>query len=106
MGRTGSVPSCVCHAYSLCRHHMPYLPDCDPLTGEVIRASKTISKRYEPPAPDDLIHIDLKRVERIPPKGGWKAQGRGEHPATRAAWATTSCTQRSITTPGWPTPRS
>ena len=29
------------------RHHMPYLRDCDPITGEVIRASKVTAVRYE-----------------------------------------------------------
>lgn len=29
------------------RHQVPYLADCDPLTGEVIRPSKTTTVRYE-----------------------------------------------------------
>ena len=29
------------------RHQVPYLSECDPLTGEVIRASKTTAMRYE-----------------------------------------------------------
>ena len=29
------------------RHHMPYLAECDPLTGEVIRVSKVTMTRYE-----------------------------------------------------------
>lgn len=29
------------------RHQVPYLADCDPLTGEVIRSSKTTAVRYE-----------------------------------------------------------
>ena len=55
---------------------MPYLRDCDPLTGEVIRASKTTAVRYETAVPGDLVHMDVKKIGRIPDGGGW--QGRGE----------------------------
>lgn len=65
------------------RHRIPYLRECDPLTGEVIRTSKTTAVRYERPAPGDLIHIDVKKVGKIPNGGGWKAHGRGERPASR-----------------------
>lgn len=60
------------------RHRVPYLRECDPLTGEVIRASKTTTVRYERPTPGDLIHIDVKKVGKIPDGGGWKAHGRSE----------------------------
>ena len=63
------------------RHQMPYLRDCDPLTGEVIKTSKATTKRYERPTPGDLLHIDVKKVGRIPPDGGWRAHGRGERPS-------------------------
>lgn len=65
------------------RHHVPPLAVCDPLTGEVIRASKTTALRYERPAPGDLVHIDVKKIGRIPPDGGWRAHGRGERPGHR-----------------------
>lgn len=58
------------------RHHMPYLWECDPLTGEVIRASKTTTTRYERDRPGELIHVDVKKIGRIPPGGGWRAWGR------------------------------
>lgn len=58
------------------RHQMPYLRDCDPLTGEVIRASKATAKRYEHPYPGSLVHVDVKKVGRIPDGGGWRAHGR------------------------------
>jgi transposase InsO family protein len=64
----------------LARHQVPKLCECDPLTGEVIRASKTTARRYERPAPGDLVHVDVKKVGRIPDGGGWKAHGRGERP--------------------------
>ena len=58
------------------RHQMPYLRDCDPLTGEVIKASKVTTKRYEHPYPGSLVHVDVKKIGRIPDGGGWRAHGR------------------------------
>lgn len=58
------------------RHHIPYLRQCDPLTGEVIRASKTTTIRYERDRPGELIHVDVKKIGRIPDGGGWRARGR------------------------------
>lgn len=57
------------------RHNMPYLRWLDPLTGEVIRASKTTTTRYERDRPGELIHVDVKKLGRIPPGGGWRAWG-------------------------------
>ena len=64
----------------LARHQVPLLRECDPLTGQPIRASKTTALRYERDQPGDLVHIDVKKIGRIPPEGGWKAHGRGERP--------------------------
>ena len=58
------------------RNDMPRLCDCDPLTGAVIRASKTTAVRYERERPGELIHMDVKKIGRIPDGGGWKAHGR------------------------------
>lgn len=58
------------------RHQVPYLRECDPLTGEVIRASKTTAVRYEHPYPGSLVHMDVKKIGKIPDGGGWKAHGR------------------------------
>ena len=58
------------------RRHVPYLRECDPLTGEVIRASKTTAIRYERDRPGELVHVDVKKIGRIPPGGGWRAWGR------------------------------
>jgi transposase InsO family protein len=58
------------------RHQVPYLSECDPLTGEVIRASQTTTTRYERDRPGELIHVDVKKIGRIPPGGGWRAWGR------------------------------
>lgn len=65
----------------LARHQVPLLRECDPLTGELIRASKTTTLRYERDRPGDLVHIDVKKIGRIPPDGGWRAHGRGERPS-------------------------
>ena len=58
------------------RHQVPYLRECDPLTGEVIRSSKTTAVRYERDRPGELVHMDVKKVGRIPDGGGWRAHGR------------------------------
>lgn len=63
------------------RHNVPTLAECDPVTGAVIRASKTTTVRYERPVPGDLVHVDVKKIGRIPDGGGWKAHGRGARPA-------------------------
>ena len=46
------------------RHGVAWLSDCDPITGEVI--------------PGDLVHVDVKKVGRIPDGGGWRVHGRSE----------------------------
>jgi transposase InsO family protein len=58
------------------RHRVPCLRECDPLTGEVIRASKTTAIRYERDRPGELVHMDVKKIGRIPDGGGWRAHGR------------------------------
>lgn len=58
------------------RHGVPRLVECDPLTGEVIRASKTTAVRYERARPGELVHMDVKKIGRIPDGGGWRAHGR------------------------------
>ena len=59
------------------RRGMPYLCDCDPMTGAVIRASKSTAMRYERARPGELVHMDVKKLGRIPEGGGWRAHGRG-----------------------------
>jgi transposase InsO family protein len=58
------------------RHRVPRLCECDPLTGEVVRASKTTATRYERERPGELVHVDVKKIGRIPDGGGWRAHGR------------------------------
>src|SRR6478735_7781553 len=46
------------------RAGVPYLWQCDPVTGEQIRASKTTAMRYEHAQPGDLVHVDVKKIGR------------------------------------------
>lgn len=59
----------------LARHRVPRLSQCDPITGEVIRASKVTAVRYEKQRPGELVHMDVKKLGRIPDGGGWRARG-------------------------------
>ena len=58
------------------RHNVARLASCDPMTGEAIRASKTTAVRYERAQPGELVHMDVKKIGRIPDGGGWRAHGR------------------------------
>ncbi|MEA5053330.1 MAG: IS481 family transposase [Propionicimonas sp.] len=58
------------------RHQVPYLRELDPITGDVIRASKTTAVRYERDRPGELVHMDVKKLGKIPDGGGWRALGR------------------------------
>lgn len=60
------------------RHRVPRLAECDPLTGVVIRASRSSGVRYERERPGELVHMDVKKLGRIPDGGGWRAHGRSE----------------------------
>ncbi len=64
----------------LARRDLPRLADCDPLTGQRIRTTRYTTRRYEHPAPGDLVHLDVKKIGKIPPGGGWRAHGRGTRP--------------------------
>lgn len=58
------------------RRGMPPLKCLDPMTGEVIRTSKTTAVRYERSRPGELVHVDVKKLGKIPDGGGWRAHGR------------------------------
>ncbi len=60
----------------LIRHGEPPLAALDPMTGAVIRASKVTAVRYERSGPGELVHMDVKKLARIPDGGGWRAHGR------------------------------
>ena len=65
------------------RHHVPPLAHCDPLTGELIRATRHTAQRYERSRPGELVHMDVKKLGRIPDGGGWRAAGgtAAQHPS-------------------------
>jgi transposase InsO family protein len=75
--RIGSIvgmPASTVHRV-LCRHGLNRLAWMDRPTGEVIR-------RIHTTRPGELVHVDVKKLGRIPPGGGWRAHGRGNvaHP--------------------------
>lgn len=59
----------------LARHQLPHLAMLDPMTGLTIRASKTTAVRYERDRPGELVHMDVKKLGKIPAGGGWRSQG-------------------------------
>ena len=60
----------------LVRRGQPRLCALDPMTGAVIRSSKQTATRYERSRPGELVHMDVKKLGRIPDGGGWRAHGR------------------------------
>ena len=75
----------------LLRRGQPRLSALDPMTGEVIRSSKVTATRYERSRPGELVHMDVKKLGRIPDGGGWRAHGRAAgstslHRATRVGY--------------------
>ena len=94
----------------LARHQVAAAGALDPITGQVIRATKVTAVPYERDRPGELVHMDVKKLGKIPDGGGWRAHGRAAdqppEPAARPGSATTTSTPWSTTTPGWPTPRS
>jgi transposase InsO family protein len=42
------------------------------------RQSGRVIRRYEHPHPGSLVHVDVKKLGRIPQGGGWRAHGRSE----------------------------
>lgn len=56
------------------RWAMPRLAEIDRITGELLR-SRATDERYEHPRPGDLLHVDVKKLGRIPDGGGWRLDG-------------------------------
>jgi transposase InsO family protein len=59
----------------LARYRMPLLSHLDQATGLPVRKATPV--RYEAAAPGDLVHVDIKKLGRIPDGGGWRMHGRG-----------------------------
>lgn len=67
----------------LARHRMPHLAVLDPITGDLIRASKATAVRYERERPGELVHMDVKKLGKIPDGGGWRAHRRAAGSTSR-----------------------
>jgi transposase InsO family protein len=65
------APSTV-HAV-LARHQMSRLAWMDRPSGRVVR-------RYEHKRPGDVVHVDVKKLGKVPPGGGWRVHGRDARP--------------------------
>jgi len=73
--RLGVAPRTVSRI--LARHGVPHLARLDPISGQLLRASRTTAVRYERARPGELVHMDVKKLGRIPDGGGWRVHGRG-----------------------------
>ena len=71
------IPASTVHAV-LVRCRVNRLTHLDRATGEPIR-------RYEHEHPGDLIHVDVKKLGRVPDGGGWRYVGRQQGERNRAA---------------------
>ena len=69
----------------LARYRMPLLTHVDQATGLVLRRPRPV--RYERARPGELVHMDIKKLGKLPDGGGWRAHGRGseQHRASRRA---------------------
>ena len=63
---------------NLSRYGCLRLSFTDPATGAPERAHKRKTRRYEHKAPGDLVHVDIKKLGRIPDGGGHKVGGRAK----------------------------
>jgi transposase InsO family protein len=70
----GATPSTI--GRILRRHQVALLRELDPVTGAIIRSSRRSHVRYERERPGELLHVDVKKLGRIPDGGGWRLHGR------------------------------
>ncbi|MEK6443841.1 IS481 family transposase [Pseudonocardia sp. T1-2H] len=73
--RLGLVASTV--GRILRRNQVLPLRAIDPITGAPVRRQHS-PRRYEHPRPGDLLHVDVKKLGRVPEGGGWRLHGRSE----------------------------
>lgn len=64
------------------RYRMPLLTHVDQATGLPVRKPKPV--RYEAAAPGELVHVDIKKLGKIPDGGGWRVFGRASAQHRRA----------------------
>jgi transposase InsO family protein len=70
----------------LARYQMPLLAHVDQSTGLPVRRAKPI--RYEASVPGELIHVDIKKLGKIPDGGGWRMFGKASAEYRRSHAAT------------------
>lgn len=58
------------------RAGLPHLAQVDRVTGELLRGRRHSDLRYEHDRPGSLLHVDVKKLGRIPAGGGHRAHGR------------------------------
>lgn len=61
----------------LARHQVRHMSAIDPISGAPVRR-RHCGIRYERPHPGHLLHIDVKKLGRIPDGGGWRLHWRRE----------------------------
>ena len=54
------------------------LADVDRLTGQLLRGRRHSEARYERDRPGEQLHVDVKKLGRVPDGGGWRVHGRSE----------------------------
>jgi transposase InsO family protein len=69
----------------LVRYGCPPLKWTDPATGTRIKTSRAAKRSYEHAAPGDLIHVDVKKLGRIPDGGGHRVRGEFQGKRNRRA---------------------
>ena len=74
-GELGLVASSV--GRILARHQVPALASIDAITGAPVRRPRG-GPRYERRRPGELLHVDVKKLGRVPDGGGWRLHGRSE----------------------------
>lgn len=60
------------------RYGCPALAWTDPATGVRIKWVRKKARSYVHDAPGDLVHVDIKKLGRIPDGGGWRFLGRAD----------------------------
>ena len=92
------------------RAQVPHLAQIDRITGEPVRSRRHSQIRYEHDRPGSLLHVDVKKLGKVPPVAGGGCTGEVSRSAgarsTGVGWAGTTCMSPSMTTAASPTPKS
>jgi transposase InsO family protein len=68
----------------LARYGCPPLRWVDPVTRTRVKTSRSRPKHYERAVPGELVHMDVKKLGRIPDGGGHRSAGRQQGKKNRA----------------------